>query len=161
MGITRSFINKSHRSFKGEAQQEDKLIRQTINSLRDDCKQFYGEVYNKMFKYEDDRVLLEMMKTIEKDDIGDKEKMERKKKVKKVAKSNRIILEFKKDPFNADTPLVEIFEIHSVGAISDQEFKELLRSRLNLDPRKNVNISIKSIDTNEVPRKDKPVEKVE
>lgn len=159
MGISKNFIVKSKRNFKGEALQEDKLVRQTITSLRESCKEFYIEVYNYIYKSEDDKELLNMYNKSKDDGIENETE-----KIKKIARSTRVNLVFKKDPFANDIPLNEILQVAALGALEESEFMSLLRSRFNLETKfmklKNPDKSFLT-NTNEAGRKVEPTQKSE
>jgi len=138
MGVPKNYIEKSKRNFKGEAMQENRLVKQSVLAYRADVNAFHTFIYNLQFKDRDDAFLTEKteeVKKVDKQSSTEDTRLTEKtlRKISRIRKSNRVVVKFNKNPFITDVPLLELKAIHEEGALTDDEYYKLLRARLDLD----------------------------
>jgi hypothetical protein len=130
MGVPRNYASKVKGTFRGDAQNEENLVKSSINSMRQDMINFMLFVYDKAYRELDSLIISDKVVAAEEAQQQDVVLALN----KFGSKRNRISIEFNEDPFKDKLKLPDVNTAHDRMYISDIEAINLGRESLGIAP---------------------------
>ncbi len=143
IGIPKSYALGHAAKFKSDAEQQQDIVRSTVESDREDVEMFYQWIYNISYRREDNATILNALLNVDakKKDAIQNNARDAVKKLKGVKKNlkriasmpHRVELVFAEDPFPKSVDLAAVTMGSEREAITPHEEINLIRNRLLLE----------------------------